>query len=100
MGGGGNGIDVLTGGAGADTFHFLSSGGIGMTALHKTITDFAVGTDKIEFGFMHFADFLDELGFSHTPGEIRYVAATGCCRAMSTATARPTGSCNCRTTWP
>ena len=72
-----NGIDALTGGAGADTFHFLSSGVIGKTALHETITDFPTGTDKIELGFMHGANFIEGLGFSNTAGETRYVAARG-----------------------
>ncbi|USW94825.1 type I secretion C-terminal target domain-containing protein [Pseudomonas proteolytica] len=40
---GGPGNNTLTGGAGADTFQYLT-GGSG----HDVITDFAVGTDKLD----------------------------------------------------
>lgn len=53
---GGTGIDRLTGGAGSDIFHFASAdSGIGLYQ-RDVVTDFAVGSDKIQlddfaFGF-------------------------------------------------
>ncbi len=48
---GGAGADVLTGGAGADTFAFavLDVFGADGAAVADTITDFVVGTDKLQF---------------------------------------------------
>jgi Ca2+-binding RTX toxin-like protein len=57
---GGTGNDILTGGAGADTFNYpfnterdLSTGAFASYVSicgHDVITDFKVGTDKLEFG--------------------------------------------------
>jgi len=48
---GGLGADTLTGGAGADTFAFAkgSTGGVDGTVIADVITDFVVGTDKLQF---------------------------------------------------
>jgi Ca2+-binding RTX toxin-like protein len=49
---GGVGADIHTGGAGADTFVFAagSSGGADNAAVADVITDFVIGTDKLQFG--------------------------------------------------
>jgi Ca2+-binding RTX toxin-like protein len=44
---GGPGIDVMTGGAGADVFVFASGDG-GNVEPHDRITDFQVGTDRLQ----------------------------------------------------
>lgn len=44
---GGTGLDTMTGGAGADVFVFANGDG-GSVEPHDTITDFVVGTDKIQ----------------------------------------------------
>lgn len=51
---GGKGADTLTGGAGADTFSFTGTAGSADNgadgaAVAETITDFLVGTDKLQF---------------------------------------------------
>ncbi|MGV8985819.1 MAG: beta strand repeat-containing protein [Cypionkella sp.] len=74
---GGLGMDLLTGGAGADTFRFLSSGEIGKVGIHERIADFTSGTDVIDLGYMAGGKYIGTVGFTHTAGEVRYIAAAG-----------------------
>jgi Ca2+-binding RTX toxin-like protein len=43
------GADMLTGGAGADQFRYLSTGDSGLGANADRILDFVAGTDKLDF---------------------------------------------------
>jgi Ca2+-binding RTX toxin-like protein len=82
---GGAGIDTLTGGSGVDTFAF-GAGATGPGADADRITDFAIGSDKIDLsaldanagvaGDQAFA-FLGTAAFSGTAGELRYFKTGG-----------------------
>ena len=75
---GGSGADFLTGGAGSDTFVYTAVAGSTPSA-HDTITDFTVGTDKID---LHAIDanttlsgnqaftFIDTAAFSDHAGQL------------------------------
>ncbi len=74
---GGAGVDRLSGGGGADVFLF-AKGQTGTGAARDTITDFATSVDKIDLrGIMAGQEFIQNAAFSHTAGEVRYVASTG-----------------------
>jgi Ca2+-binding RTX toxin-like protein len=46
---GANGMDTMTGGAGADQFRFQTAASSGLGAAADRITDFAIGTDLLSF---------------------------------------------------
>jgi Ca2+-binding RTX toxin-like protein len=78
---GGLGNDVLTGGSGADVFIFASIAETGTTGGHDVITDFTVGSDRINLTGIdanwnvaanQAFHFIGSDGFSSTAGELRY----------------------------
>jgi serralysin len=76
----GNGKDLLLGGAGADTFKFLSSTAAGGSpSTCDTIRDFTHGSDDIDVSaFMAGGRFIGAAGFdAHVVKAVNYVAATG-----------------------
>ena len=75
---GGGFNDRLTGGTGADLFIYAASIDSDATTGIDRITDFEVGTDKIDLSaFLSGATFIGGAGFSGTGAEVRYNAATG-----------------------
>ena len=75
---GGGFNDRLTGGTGADTFIYSSAIDSDATTGIDRITDFEVGTDRIDLSaFLSGATFIGGAGFSGTGAEVRYNAATG-----------------------
>jgi serralysin len=74
---GGTGVDVMTGGLGADVFVLLPFDG-STSANFDTIKDFVSGTDHISLGDYHLADGAGLIGthaFSGAAGELRYTVA-------------------------
>ena len=78
---GGLGNDALTGGSGADVFIFATIAETGTAGGHDVITDFIVGSDRIDLagidananlaGNQAF-HFIGSAGFSSTAGELHY----------------------------
>ena len=67
----GNGADTLTGGTGADTFVFKTSGEIGLGEQGDVITDFAIGSDKIDLSAIGGLVWIDTGAFTRVAGQVR-----------------------------
>src|SRR5690606_2683062 len=76
---GGQGVDQLTGGSGADIFDYNSNGASGIGSGNRDIiTDFATGTDQIDLAdFSGSFVFLGTSAFTGTANEVRYVQSGG-----------------------
>ena len=60
---GGAGKDILTGGAGADTFVFSPGESKAGGGVRDIITDFTVGTDKIDLSALHISNFAAQVTY-------------------------------------
>lgn len=74
---GGGGRDTMTGGAGSDVFAFASNGDSAPGAGRDVITDFAQGSDVIDFSALNAAEFVGTALFSGEAGEVRYATFDG-----------------------
>lgn len=68
---GGNGGDTLTGGTEADTFVFKTSGEMGLGEQGDVITDFAIGSDKIDLSAIAGLVWIDTGAFTGVAGQVR-----------------------------
>ena len=75
---GGTGADRMAGNAGADVFIFATAAEAGSLALHDTISDFSVGSDRLDLSAIQAGQvFIGTDGFHNVAGELRYDLASG-----------------------
>ena len=74
---GGAGSDAMTGGSGADVFRFESVADSAVGTGRDVITDFAQGSDLIDFSALNATRFIGTSAFSGREGEVRYAAFDG-----------------------
>ena len=75
---GGGGVDRMAGGAGADVFIFATAAEAGSLALHDRISDFSVGSDRLDLAAIQAGQtFIGAAGFGNVAGQVRYDGASG-----------------------